>query len=302
MAGIATRGAFPKQYDKTIYEMFSDGLMGVPEQASMLFSDVSPQGGTYNSYAEISGLEQTRELGESEGPDYVIPVEGNQKNRYFTKYGLGYQATMEAIDDELFGKIAEAAKYLGKSAAIQYQRSAFDLLISGDDTYKTADDQYIFSDSHTTLQSGTTIDNKGTVALTETSLQAVYEYFDTMVTATGFPDPQQLKELWIPPQLRWAAQTLLHSTNVLGSNNNDILTTNPKWGEMDWTYKIGYYLTDENDWFAMGQDNGLEVSWKRRAALSETGDWETESKMYKVLMRFAVYCNRYQGIYGSFVA
>lgn len=303
MAGIMARGALPLQNDKTIYEMFGDGLVSVKAQANQIFSDVTPEGGTYNSYAEISGLEQARELGEQEAPDYVIPVEGNSVKRYFTKYGLATQATMEALQDELFGKIAEATKYLGKSAAIQFERSAFDLLISGNTSaYKTADGENIFSNSHSALESGDTIDNLGTVALSETSMQSVYEYFDGMVDSNGYPDPQMLKEIWIPKELRWTAQTLMETAGVLGSANNDILTTNPDNGAMNWSYNVGYHLTDANDWFAMAEDNGLEVSWKKRPELSETGDWETESKMYKVLMRYALYCNRFQGIYGSFVA
>jgi hypothetical protein len=299
---ISARGAFPYQLDKTVKEMFGDGLTSVLAEANMIFKDVTPDGGSYNSYAEISGLEQTRELGESEGPDYVVPTEGNKKLRYFTKYGLGTQATMEALDDELFGKIAESAKYLGQSAAVQFERSAFDILNSGNDTHQTADGQYIFSASHAALQSGTAISNLATAGLSETSLQAAYEYYDNMITSTGFPNPQLMKEIWIAPANRWTAQKLKMSTGVLSSANNDILTTNPAYGEMDWNYKVGHYLTDDDNWFALSDDPGLTVSWKRRPELSEQGDWETESKMYKVLLRFAVYCNKFQGIYGSFVA
>lgn len=299
--GISTRGAYPYQLDKTIKEMFADGMTSVVAQANMIFKDATPDGGSYNSYAEISGLEQTRELGEAEAPDYVVPTEGNRVYRYFQKYGLGTQATMEMLDDELFGKIAESAKYLGQSAAVQYERSAFDLLISGNDTHKTADGEYIFSTSHETLQSGDTISNKATSGLSETSLQAAFEYFDTLKTSTGFPSPEKLSQIWIPTDLRWTAQKLKMSSGVLSSANNDILTTNPEYGEMDWDYKIGYYLTDTNDWFALSTNPGLETSWKRRPELTEQGDWETEGKMYKVLLRFAVYCNRPHGVYGSFV-
>jgi len=297
--GIVTTGALPKQFRKDIDEMFDDGLLGVPDEMGGLFTEEAPKGGRYNSYAEISGLEQTRELSESEGPDYVVPEEGNEVTRYFSKYGLAFQATMESLDDEEFGKILGSAKALGKSAALQIQRSAFGLLNGGFGTYKTADGKYIFADDHATLQSADTLDNKGVVDLSETALQAVSEYFDNMKTSTGAPDPQIFKKLLVPTGERWMAQKLMKGMQVLGSANNDILTTNPDNGVMDWSYSVGHYLTDVDAFFAMGDDSGLKISWKRKPALTETGDWETESKMYKVLLRFAVYCNRFQGIYGS---
>ncbi len=298
-AGMVTRGLLPKQFDKTIDEMFNDGMFGVPDEASEFFSEEAPNGGTYNSYAEVSGLEYAREVGEGEAIDYVVPTEGNEVKRYFTKYGLGYQATLEAVQDERFDAIKQSAKALGKSAAWQYQRSAFALFNGGFDTYKTADGEYIFSDSHATLASGDTLDNKGVVDLSETGMQAMFEYYEGMKMSTGAPDPQKFNKLLIHYKDVWMAQKLLKTTSVIGSANNDILTTNPSNGIMEWTYSIGHYLTDEDAWFGLGADNGLTVSWKMRPEMTSTGDFETDSKMYKTLMRFAVYANRFQALYGS---
>ena len=296
----ATRGGFPNQFDKTIDEMYNDGMMGVPDEASQYASEDSVKGGTYNSYSEISGLEKTREIGEGEGVDYVVPVEGHSVKRYFTKYGLGYQATMEAIEDELFDNIAGAAKALGKSSAYQWQYSFFDLLNSGDDTHKTADGKYIFDTDHPLLNSTSVLDNLAAVDLSETALQAAAQYFDTMKSNAGYPDPQQFKKLIVSTSDKWMAGKLFKTGSVLNSANNDVLTTNPENGLMDWSYDVCHYLTDLDSWFALSNDPGLMVSWKRRASLTEQGDWETEGKMYKTLMRFSVYANRPNGLYGSY--
>ncbi len=60
-----------------------------------------------------------------------------------------------------------------RKAKIGRDKNAFKIFNGGFDTYVTADDAYIFSDSHTTL-SGDTVDNKGTAALAESSLNDVY--------------------------------------------------------------------------------------------------------------------------------
>ena len=115
---------FPKSLDRDINKLFFDAYIEYPREYQQVAKiETAPPGNHYRE-AELSPLGQLRELPEGEGIQFDLPVEGNDKTIYYTKYGLGFQITEEMMADDLFGNFKKMPKKLAKSA-VQKQETVF---------------------------------------------------------------------------------------------------------------------------------------------------------------------------------
>jgi hypothetical protein len=294
------RASNPNELDKRIDKITSDAMTKTPSEYEKIFKSAQGAAGDYFTESEISGLGPLREIGEGQRVEYDSPEEGNKYTRTYKEFGLGMGITFQAIKDGIFRNLEKAAKSMGKSAITTINTEAFDLFNSGFTTQLAADGQAIFS-SHTTLKSGDTIDNALTGAdLAETSLQALFEYFDGLVDHAGNKDPLNLKHVVVPIGERFNVMKLWSGDRVLGSNNNDYLTTNPKFGVMSgWQPIVSRYLTDADAFFGLSEDHDFRIAWKEKPYMMMEEDFDTRIKKYQMLTRFLPYCNIYRGVAGN---
>ena len=144
----------------------------------------------------------------------------------------------------------EAARDLGKSAAYTLELEFWDLFNNGFvNTYNAALDTYaLFYDSHTYINyPGNTFDNNGTAgSLSETTFQAMLDYFETVKNERGIPVKAIPSLLIIPYNLRWVAERLLLSELRPGTGDNDI---NVFKGKV--RYMVSHYLTSSTAYFML---------------------------------------------------
>lgn len=298
---VANRANFPNLLDKAIDKTFMDALANTESEYQKIAKIESPMPGESIVESEISGLGNLYEMTEQGRVTYDTPVEGHKKARYYTKYGLGFQVTEEMIQDEVHDKIMKMPSALGEAAVQKLNLVFFDLFNNGFGTHLAWDGQYIFDTDHTTLKSGDTISNDGTAAdLSETSLQAAFEYFDKLKTESGYPMSLTPSTLLVPVDERWTAMKLMSGDRVLGSANNDYLTTNPTYGMVPgWKVVVSKYLTDADAWFLLSDKHDFRMVFKKKPTMEKTDDFDTGNRLYKVTTRFAAFCNQYKGAYGN---
>lgn len=320
--GVANRLSFPYQLDKTITDMFYMKYKDMPTEYDKIFKvEDAPKGQDYTE-AELSGLGSMRELAEGEGIEFDTPAEGHKKTRTYKKYGLGFQVTQEMLEDELFDKMKQMSAALAKSGKDTVEYYAWAVLNGAfNSALQTCwDGGAICANNHTTLKSGTTINNYSTSSLSSTSLQAAFDYYDTLVDEDGMPILVKPTTLVIPTQLKWVANDLLKATGRVwdfaaadinrgaieagttkGYPAADMMNTlNPKNQTVDsWSIFETHYLTDTNSWFLLGENYDLRLLFKKRMNIQSADDFRTGNRLYKSTGRFTAFCNDYKGIYGS---
>jgi len=299
--GIANTKIFGYHLDRDINRIFFDEYNGLPTEYDKIFKIEDAPPGNHYQESELSPLGGLRTITEGGGVTFDDPVEGHKKTVYYTKYGLGFQITQEMVKDDLTSNFKRMPMKLAKSARDKIEVEAFDLFNNGfSTTYHTAwDAKAIFTTDHTTLKSADTINNDPTAcSLTETSLMASFEYFDTLVDEAGYPLLVRPQTLLVPTELRAVAERLLRTTGVVGSANNELNMVGPS-GFFNPSLMVSHYLTDTNAWFVLSDIADFRLYFKERATMESSDDFFTGNALFKVLMRFVAFCMDYKGAYGN---
>lgn len=299
---LANKGKFPNLLDKSIDKIFLDALANTESEYEKVAKQESPQPGESIVESEISGLGNLNEVPEGGRVTYDLPEEGNKKARTYTNFGLGFMVTEQMVMDEVHDKILKMPAALGEAAIQKINTEFFDLFNSGFTTHTAWDGEYVFDTDHTTLKSGDTIANRPSAGsdLSETTLQAAFEYFDQLKTESGYPMYLTPNKLLVPVEDRWTAMKLMSGDRILGSANNDPLTTNPTYGMVPgWQVMVSRYLTDDAAWFLLSDDHDFRLVFKKKPTQEKADDFDTGNRLYKVTTRFSVFCNKYKGAYGN---
>ena len=307
-SGIIARGGFPNQTNKAIDERFSEANLSVLSQWAQCFKEVPPSPGKSRYTSQLSGLKDFEVVAEGGVPTMDVPVEGWTKENLYIKYGRGFQVTQEMLQDSLDDNIMQMATSLGTQAEQKINTVAFAFVESGFATATTPDTAtpFLFSASHYVLNSSTAYSNLATAALSESSLQAMFESFDKLVDHSGNPSPKPVSKILIHPDNRFTASKLWSGDRIIGSNDNDPNTVNPSFGVMSgWNYEVVYYLSDSESWYGVGGNlepyQGFQISFKKKPDLRFIDDESTEGRIYYSTSRFQVFANDWRGLYGSTV-
>jgi len=303
---ITNRKIFGNHLDRDVGNIFFDDYADYPSEFDRVAKVGQAPAGNHWTEAELSPLGKLREIPEGGGITFDFPVEGHKKTVYYNKYGLGFQITKEMYTDDLTGNFKKMPSKLAKSAGLKREVEFWSLFNNGFDSETSWDSQYIFDTDHTTLKSGDTIKNEPDTAssLSETSLQAAFEYYDGvgngLVDEAGNPLNMQPKYLIVPSKLRWTANQLMKNTMNIGSANRDLNTVNAS-NDMVNPYEliISRWLTSDTAWFLLSDEHDFRFWWKEQAEMSSQDDFYTDSALFKVVMRFACFAMDYKGAYGN---
>lgn len=299
---ITNTTAFGNHLDRDINDIFFDGYTNAPVEYDKIAKVVSAPAGNHYTEAELSPLGDLREIPEGTGIEFDFPVEGHKKTIYYTKYGLGFQITEEMFKDDLTGNFKQMPAKLSKSAAVKQDVEFFDLFNNGFATHTAWDGEYVFDTDHETLKSGHTIANEPSTAssLSDTSLQAAFEYYDTLVDEAGNPLNIRPNKLIVPTELKYTALRLRANTGVLGSANNDLNIVGVDNDFVDnYSIHVSRYLTSSTAWFLLSDEHDFRFFWKDRARLESADDFYTGNALFKVVLRFACFVMDYKGSWGN---
>jgi hypothetical protein len=297
---ITNTKIFGNNLDRDISKIFFDGYRDYPAEHNKVAKILTAPPGNDYTESELSPLGDLKTVLEGQGVEFDLPAQGNKVTRFYTKYGLGFQITEEMWKDDLQRQFMKMPSKLAKSAAQKKETVFWDLFNRGFTVHKSWDDQFIF-DSHTTIKSEDTITNEGTAAaLSETSLQAGFEYYDALVDEAGNPIMMTPNMLIIPKELRFTGGQLTKNMMNLASANRDLNTINPGNNMVDdYQLFISRYLTSSTAWFLMSPDHDFRILWKQQPVLDSSDDFLTNNALFKVFMRFSAFCNMYKGGFGN---
>jgi len=299
---ITNTKIFGKHLDGDISTIFFDDYAASPSEFDKIAKVSNAPAGNHLTEAELSPLGALKEIPEGTGVTFDLPKEGHEKTVYYTKFGLGFQITQEMMKDDLTGNFKKMPSKLAKSAAYKRETEFWDLFNSGFTSETAWDGEYVFDVDHSTMKGGNTIANEPATAgsLSETTLQAAFEYFDTLVDEAGMPlDFDGPKILVVPTQLRYTAFKLMDTLQKVGSANNDLNVMAPGNNYVAYSLHVSRYLTSSTAWFLLSPMHDFRFIWKDQANLESSDDFYTGNALFKVTMRFACSVFDYKGAYGN---
>lgn len=254
--------------------------------------------------ALMTGVSRLLEVGDGEPVTYDSPVVGPKVIAVDREFGLGIAIDRKTIEDDQYGKMRNAAKWLAHAARMTYEYRAAGFLddaFSGS-TYKAYDNVAWCSASHTFINANGTWSNAlaPAVALSGTGLQAMEDLFQTLKDHNG--DPVQS----------------MFDTIVIGNNAGDynrfwqLITSDREpftTENQDNAFKkrhsgvklvVSRFKTGLKPWFGIDSKlNDAQLLTRRAVKVEDDMDFNTGAFLTKATCRFMVFGVDPRGWVGS---
>jgi hypothetical protein len=246
------------------------------------------------------GLAAIKEQGASIG--YDTTSQGGTAIAQHIVYGLGYIVTREAIEDNLYEKLAMGRAKALKRAMVETKNTVVaNWFNRGFDTNYTVgpDAKPMFSASHPST-SGNQSNLLATPAdLSEASLE------DLVIQANGATDDRgnkialQVMSLHIPRQLEFEAARILKSINQNDSANNAINALRAL-GTFPEGFKVNNFFTDPDAFFIKTDvSDGLTLFQRRALEFTKDNDFGTENALAKATERYSLQIGDFRNYWAS---
>jgi hypothetical protein len=300
-----TRGTFTELYDnvdKSVFVLLGEALKELPKIWSKVYN-VKTSDKKFERVLSVTGMGDIPMKGE--GAPYVSDVirPGWTKDFTHLEFGLMFEVTQTALEDDQHDQLAQHAKWLMFSARVVEEKYAHAVFNNGFTTEQSPDGVALFSGSHVLKGGGTARNTLASAAdLSATSLQ---QALIDMTTQTKVEAGQIVTAasdliLFVPPALEFTADRILNSTLLPGSADND---RNPIKARRNWTLIVSPYLTDEDSWYLLdASKKGHGVTSYTRVPISmepAMTDARTRNRLYPVRFRRSWGCSQWQGTFAS---
>jgi hypothetical protein len=302
---VQTRGIFPElndNIDKTIFTLLFDARKELPNRWKKVYEERKSKR-KFERVMSVTGVGDVPEKGEGEAYTSSVIRPGWSKDYLHTEFGMMFEATQTALEDDQYDQLSNHARWFMFSANVVVEKRAALLFNNGFSSEQSPDGVTIFNSSHVLKGGGTARNVPANAAdLSATSLeQALIDFAtQTKVEAGQLAAPPSSLILHVPPQLEFQAVRILNSTLRPGSADNDV---NAMKSERKWTVVVNEYLSDEDAWFLLDANkkgHGF-VSYSRVGMSMEPAmtDPRTRNRLYPIRWRRSFGNEFWQGSYGN---
>jgi hypothetical protein len=300
-----TRGSLTQLHDNTdrmIFVMLGKQLKELPDiwrqvtkvQTSDRMTEIS---------MNIVGFGDVPEKGEGNPYTTDILMPGPEKRVTHTEFGMAFEVTQTALEDDRYDQLKKYAMWLAFSAGYVLEKRGANLFNNGFSTETTADGLSIFNTGHTLVRGGTFRNRPSTdVNLSWDSLK---DAIVDLATETKHDSGQialatQNVVLYVPPQLEMLADRIVNSNGLPGSADND---RNAIKSRRDIKIVVNPLLTDTNAWFVLSANKDMHgIKAYERVPITQespTTDPRTRSRLYPVRFRYSFYADIAQNSWGT---
>lgn len=299
-----TQGKYNLLYRLGLRKDFKDNYdSGSPEYSQLL------RMGTIDmpeiSATIFTGLSRMLEMGDGESITFDSPKIGPKVMAVDKKFGAGVEISEQTIQDDQFGKMKEAAKWLAHAAKMtkEYRVGAFwDDAFTGS-VYKGIDGLSLCNASHTFLNASGTYSNipAAPVGLGRTGIDSLLDIFMTAKDHNGDPINMMPKTLIIgnnTGDYQRAMQILKGIKEPFTANNadNGVKLTTPSLDKV----VISRYKTSLKSYFMI--DDTWFDAWmlmRSDASVEDDRDFKTGAYLWKATMRFLIWFVENRGTAGA---
>jgi hypothetical protein len=230
-----------------------------------------------------------------EGEPYVTNLlrPGHEKRVTHTEFGMGFEVTKTALEDDRYDQLKKYAMWLVFSAEYVMGKRAANVFNNGFTTETTADGVSTFSTAHS-LAGGGTFANRPSAdtALSWTSLRDAIILLDTDTKHDSGQLSANVEDLvlLVPPQLEMLADRIVNSTGLPGTDAND---RNSIKSRRNIDIKVNKLLTSPTAWFVFSKNKDMHGfrAFERRALDQEEPmtDARTKNRLYTISFRYSWY-------------
>lgn len=285
---------FQKLLEPKFRKIFFDTYDEIPEQFSEIYNvTTSKKAKEYDYHVSGTGEWDEKMPG---GPIGEEDIDHGQEVTYIHKaYGKMITIERELADDELYGVMDKLPKKLARGGRATVERLAAAVLNNGFAT-NGYDGVPLFSASHPSLHSGTNGNNlMSASALSDAELKKGLLLMRQTKTQEGLRMQAKAKKLIVPADLEYTAMTILQSTQVAGTPNND---TNVIKGSLK--VVVMDYLTDTNAWFLQDPTySELNFFWRVKPEFKGAENFDNMVAKYRGYLRFSCGYSDYRGLIGN---
>lgn len=302
---MQTRGSFSALYDNTdrrMFVMLDAQLKKLPKIYEQVTQVISSDRQTEISMNVVGfGDVPERAEGAPFATDILLP--GPQKTVTHSGWGLAYEATIEAMEDDRKDQTSKYAMWLTFSAGYTVEKRAANIYNNGFTTELTSDGVSLFNTAHPLARGGTAANaNASNPDLSWTALKnAIVD----LATQTKHDSGQialaaQSLVLYVPPNLEMLADRIVNSTNLPGSADND---RNAIKNRRDIKVVVNPLLTDSTAWFLVSQNKKMHgIKAYERIGIEQMEpetDPRTKSRLYPLRFRMSFFADTWQNAWGS---
>lgn len=251
----------------------------------------------------IAGLPRMVRRDEASPITYMDPVQSDKLTFVDDEYALGFSISQRMMEDDLYDKANQNAKWLGRSARLtqEYRASALldDAFAGG--TFTGLEGEALVSTSHTLINAAGTWSNRlaNDTQLSVTGMQAMYDLASQLVDHNGDPVVSMPTRLVINIADEWKAIQITQSEFEPFTSDNQVNAI--KRGRSNLNYVVSHYKDQSGkDWFMIDPD--LSDAWflfRVRPEFDDTFDFDTRAAKFMGRQRINVYFFDQRGWFGS---
>jgi hypothetical protein len=301
MAGIINTGTHPKALWPGVFAMFGMSYNNRDEWKDLVTVATSDKHREEMVQNNGFGLAPIKEQGGSIA--YDTTSQGGTATAFHVVYGLGYVVTREAIEDNLYEKLAMGRAKALKRAMVETKNTVVaNWFNRGFDTNYTVgpDVKPMFSASHPSSSGNQS--NLMTVAadMSEASLEDLVIQINGATDDRGNKVSLQTRSLHIPRQLEFEAARILKSINQNDTANNAVNALRVM-GTFPEGFKVNHFFTDPDAFFIRTDlaEGELTLFQRRELEFTKDNDFGTENALAKATERYSLQVGDFRGFYGS---
>jgi len=296
-----TRGAFNHLLRPGLRRDFRDSYQSFDEEYSKILR-IGTMDRAEIEMTSMSGLPRQVVLGEGESYTFVDAELAPKITKTDAQYGLGFGVTKEQMEDDLYGKANQSAKWLGRSTRLTQEYGAADFL---DDAFTGSvftgfGGEALCSTTHTLISSAGTWSNQisGNLQLGVAGLQAAFELGEQTVDNRGDPIPVRIDHLIINIANEWMAIQLTQNENQPFTADRNVNATRRK---RQLGYTVSHYKDQSGkDWFARDSTiHDAHCLWKVKPQFEDWYEASTRTSYFVSRQRFLNYFYDARGWIGS---
>ena len=216
-----TRGTFTELYDnvdKAVFTLLFDAQKELKKIWPSVYN-IKTSDKKFERVMSVTGMGDVPQKGEGAAYTSDVIRPGWTKDYTHLEYGMMFEVTQTALEDDQYDQLAQHARWLMFSARVVEEKQAHALFNNGFTTEQSPDGVSLFNSAHVLKGGGTARNILGTAAdLSATSLQQALVDWQTQtkVEAGQLVAPATDLVLFVPPDLEFTADRILNSTLAAG--------------------------------------------------------------------------------------
>lgn len=279
--------------------------------------NVESSDSAFEDEIEFAGLPPMGRKLEGEAITYADAVQGGTYRYTHTTLGQGCRSSFELLEDDKYNLIKQVPKNFARTSHHAMETNAWNVFNLGFTTQVTTDGVSLFNTAHPllggapataavpagilgtgTLTAGTYPNRPGTdVDLSYSGIQLMINQCERMIDGQGILINCSMKEIIVPPELRWVAEEILGSQLKPYTADNTVNVIANK----GLTHRIVRYLTSTSAWFAVAEKSRHTLKHFNRHPLDEdfADDFDTRSVKQIAFYRASDGATMWYGTWGS---